>query len=402
MFDQIECFLIESRKGRSVLLSRSNNFRPGRSRFIVTLALWLLLQHIVRVRAADNHADYRFENYREDNGRIAVETHSVLFGIRPIEALQVRGELVYDGISGATPTGRPPLKGSSQVPVAPMTDIRRAGTLGLDWTWHGQTFSPEISHSEENDYESLGLAFNEAIDFNQKNTTIRFGLSHDFDRIETRGLASPKHKGSTDGIFGVSQLLSPTLILTADATYGSSWGYLNDPYKSFRFDGWTDFFPLILSPEKRPSHRTREVLLVTLTHYIDKVNASIEGSYRFHHDTFGVFSHTAAITWHQKLGKVFIMEPGFRYYKQTAADFYHVRLPGFDTDPGTPKFYSADYRLSELQSLTFGLQACFQISEHFYFDAGYQRYIMEGLDKVTAGSAYPKANIFTVGARIWF
>ena len=85
-------------------------------------------------------------------------------------------------------------------------------------------------------------------------------------------------------------------------------------------------------------------------------------------------------------------------------------VPGFppevvDFFPGaavTPFFYSSDFRLSELQTFTFGVNATVLLWEHARIELGYKRYIMRGLDGVTSQSAYPSANIFTVGARIWF
>jgi hypothetical protein len=81
-----------------------------------------------------------------------------------------------------------------------------------------------------------------------------------------------------------------------------------------------------------------------------------------------------------------------------------VRFPGDPTFhlPGTPKFYSADYRLSHFESFTYGLRALLIVQDHLNFDVGYQRYDMHGLDGVTSASAYPVANIFTVGLRLWF
>jgi hypothetical protein len=36
------------------------------------------------------------------------------------------------------------------------------------------------------------------------------------------------------------------------------------------------------------------------------------------------------------------------------------------------------------------------------FDASYYRYMMHGLDGVTSQSAYPSANVGSLGLRIWF
>ena len=96
-----------------------------------------------------------------------------------------------------------------------------------------------------------------------------------------------------------------------------------------------------------------------------------------------------------------------RFYEQTAADFYGTSVntpyPGAPVFFGvTPAFYSADYRLSNLATVTYGAQITFIVKDWFYLDFGYHRYEMYGLDGSTPSSAYPKANIFTVGLRfLW-
>jgi len=106
-------------------------------------------------------------------------------------------------------------------------------------------------------------------------------------------------KQSTDGIIGISQLLSPKTILTGDITFGNDSGYLNDPY---RFAAYFPTFSTRIDigvPDKRPSHRNKEIAYTSLTYFVSPVNASIEGSYRFFHDSYGVFSHTLELTWRQ-------------------------------------------------------------------------------------------------------
>ncbi len=96
---------------------------------------------------------------------------------------------------------------------------------------------------------------------------------------------------------------------------------------------------------------------------------------------------------------------------QTAADFYAVQLPGDPTvspdDPFSPhipipKYYSADYRLSALQTFTYGINLSVTLKEHLTFDLGYKRYEMYGKDEQTSPSAYPRANILSAGLRWWF
>ena len=379
------------------------------SQLVATLAVYV--GQSLKSRAGD-HVDYRFENYKEENGRMEVNTHTLLFEADLMKAVGAKGEMVYDGISGATPNGLPPLPGATQVATAAVHDIRRAGNLELDFHIGRQTISPQVAYSRESDYESQSLSLNDAIDFNEKNTTLRLGASHNFDSVldfpEGNAARAWHNKNSTEGLLGISQLLDPNTIFTADVTYGQESGYLNDPYRNVLFRGWLAFGPNFYIPhrEVRPTERTKQVFQTTLTHFFEPVNGSAEISYRFHHDSYGVFSHTVAITWHQRFGEYVILEPLFRYYEQTAADFYAPNgVPGLspiDGDPTRPADYSADYRLSHFISLTYGVQASVVIKDHLYLDVGYHRYEMYGRDSFTAASAYPKANIFTVGFRLWF
>lgn len=357
---------------------------------------------------AEDHVDYRYEYYKEEGDRIEVETHSAVFEKKLTDVVTVKGQVVYDAISGASPTGAPPTPiGNKQVPVNKLHDARRAGNLSFDVHLGRHTISAQGSYSKESDYISAGTSLTDAIEFNNKNTTLLLGVSHNFDRVlDSSSPRNYRHKDATAFLIGVSQLLSPKTVLTADFTYGTENGYMSDPYKVIRFDGWLDYLPgNIVFEENRPGHRDKEVLQTTLTHYFDPVNASAEFSYRFYHDSYGIFSHTASATWHQKIGKHLVLSPIFRFYEQSEADFYRTSVPGLfpgDGDPARPQYYSADYRLSQLISLTYGIQATIFIKEWLTLDLGYHRYEMYALDSATAASAYPNANIYTIGMRIFF
>jgi hypothetical protein len=67
-----------------------------------------------------------------------------------------------------------------------------------------------------------------------------------------------------------------------------------------------------------------------------------------------------------------------------------------------PQYYSADYRLSNLESFTFSANLHYRVVKHFALDFDYKRYIMKGLDGITSPSAYPQANVYSVGCRVPF
>jgi hypothetical protein len=185
-------------------------------------------------------------------------------------------------------------------------------------------------------------------------------------------------------------------------TLGYSDGYLADPYKRVRFDGYPD--PTATFAEKRPGYKFRQIGYFALTQFIEPLNSSVELSYRLYHDSFNITAHTAGLGYYQRIGKHFIVAPMFRYYVQSAADFYGARFAGDPSDPDSPvpvpNYYSADYRLSEMESFTYGVQITCIIKDRVYLDLAYKRYEMIGLDNATSSSAYPTANIITGGLRI--
>jgi hypothetical protein len=260
--------------------------------------------------------------------------------------------------------------------------------------------------------------------------------------------ANFQSKETTDFLVGVRQILTPRTVLTVNLTLGYARGYLTDPYKGVNF---SYSYPISFydpssvnfnSPELRPDSRFRQVGYVSLLQYVDAVRGAAEASYRFHRDDWGVVAHTLEIAWHQKLGRRgrdmdpwVTLSPFFRFHHQSAADFYALQFAGdpnlpagavgaaqsdgftilFADDPafpgdatGTftvpahPKHYSSDYRLSQLNTFTFGLTAEIRVHEHVSLSASYKRYLMEGLDGVTLESTYPTAHVLTVGATIWF
>lgn len=306
---------------------------------------------------------------------------------------------------------------SGKVPLSTLEDHRRSYSIGVPVTYGNQTLTPEYSNSREHDYHSRGFSLNYSILLNKKNTTISAGWSHDIDRVYDSGLESYENgrvwqgKVSDDFIVGLNQLIDSKSYFTVDFTYAQEYGYLNDPYRVVSYLNWTGAqydghetstdptSPGDVVPEERPRRRTKEIYYMDYTRFFDRAHGSVDAGYRFFHDSYGVFAHTAELTWHQKLGKALTFSPGLRYYYQTAATFYTTAITDYSTPP---KYYSADYRLSEMNTWSVSGAFNLRVAKHFSLDASYMRYVMQGLDGVTSQTAYPTANVYSFGGRIIF
>src|SRR5262245_15075095 len=90
---------------------RRSGVEPFKSSIVVGFVVGLQALLAQRLRG-ENHFDYRYDNYQEQDNRIAVRTHSAFLELLVKPSITLNARVVYDGISGATPTGAPPPAGS--------------------------------------------------------------------------------------------------------------------------------------------------------------------------------------------------------------------------------------------------------------------------------------------------
>jgi hypothetical protein len=264
-----------------------------------------------------------------------------------------------------------------------------------------------LANSRESDYISTGVSLTGTFEFNRKNTTLLAGIAGTGDDVRVFYQSDWARKRTHDLMVGVTQLLDPRTSVTANFSWGRQRGYLSDPYKLVQKDVelLPGFFLTRTFAENRPGERDKFVVLAALNRAVPVAHGALDAAYRFYRDTFGTAAHTLDLAWFQRLGERLIVKPSARYYRQSAADFYRYRWDGTDVVPtdGPPRpqgpFYSSDYRLSEMQTTTLGLKLVWEATSALHIDASYERYEMRGRDGVTARSAYPRANIWTLGAK---
>ena len=223
-----------------------------------------------------------------------------------------------------------------------------------------------------------------ARDFNRHNTTLSGGLSLGHDFIDPvggvpRGLApispvlpgsdaagpanragSSEDKAVYDLLIGLTQVLDQRSLIQVNYGYGRSSGYLTDPYKLVSLidtqPGPNGGHPVAQLYEARPDTRTKQNVYLSYKRGVGRDDV-VDVSYRYLWDTWQVRSHTIDLRYRWDFASAGYWQPHVRYYRQTAADFYHRFLPEADLPPpGTVTYASADYRLGELTGVTFGLK----------------------------------------------
>ena len=289
------------------------------------------------------------------------------------------------GSSGTTTQKASTPASSSSIPLADFSDTRWGFNLGLSKRMGQHTPGGQLSYSQESDYLSTGISLQDAIDFNRKNTTLLIGGAYTHDALTPANGRPNDTKDTIDALLGITQVLSPTTLLTANIAVGEVTGFISDPYKLVELNGE-------LTYEKRPESKTKQIVYLGINQFITPLDASVELGIRHYGDSFGINAETLMFAWYQKMGEHFILSPSFRYYTQTAADFYDVRFSG------SPEFYSSDYRVSSFTGTSYGLKLIWLPSSRFSMDVGVERYQQKGNDGVTDPEMYPTSTIFIIGA----
>ena len=315
-------------------------------------------------------------------------------------------KLVVDALTGASATGavpsqniqtftRPSGKGSFNTPAneTPLDDTfrdsRSAFSLSLETPIdRNNRRTMGFNISTEYDFLSFGGNFLWQHDMYQKNTTLSAGINIEIDKISPVGNtprplsdvsllqrdAAEENKNIVDLVFGVTQVINKKSLFQINFSLSQADGYLSDPYKVVSIVDSITGEPSSHIYEQRKDKRSRQSLFGKYKLTLDN-NDVFSTSYRFMTDDWGVNSHTFDTTYKYKLSNGYYVQPHFRLYQQSAADFYRYFLRD---NEATPEFVSADYRLGDLTTSTIGLKFGHDINAQHSWSARIELYKQSG------------------------
>jgi hypothetical protein len=236
------------------------------------------------------------------------------------------------------------------------TEDRKEGSIGGDFLYEDATFSVGISNSEEDDYTADTYWFGLTQEFFGGLSTVSMGYARGADEVRRNG--SPEFQEDVDRR---SYRLGFTQILTKNSLIGMTWetiadkGYLNNPYRSYRFIDATSSIGYSYAPEIYPSTRTSNAISVRGKYYL-RPRSSISAEYRYFNDDWNITAHNIEFGYARALGSAWLVEAGYRYYTQTGADFFS-NLFAFE---GEQNFMGRDKELSPFDSHTVRVGATYQ------------------------------------------
>ena len=153
---------------------------------------------------------------------------------------------------------------------------------------------------------------------------------------------------------GLSQILHKKVQGSLALDLVQQDGLLSTPFQRVYFsdvaDSFIDDFHLVDDVERLPNTRFKIALGGRLNWYVNEWFV-VRTFYRYYYDNWGINSHTASIETPIKIGDKFTIYPSYRFYNQTAADYFRP----YETALSTEDFYTSDYDLSDYDANQFGV-----------------------------------------------
>ena len=239
-------------------------------------------------------------------------------------------------------------------------------------------YSAQAYISSEYDYFSIGFGGGYTRLLNEKNTEISANVQVYLDswrpqypielrngfadnRIVGSGSYNPsftvfdkENRNSYTLSLGISQILSKRMQGSLFMDLVSQKGLLSAPHQRVYFGDVNDFFiedfQLADDVEQLPESRFKIPIGGRLNYYLND-RMVLRSYYRFYSDDWGLSSHTASIEVPIKLTDAFTVYPTYRYYTQTASDYFYKKEAALST----AGFYTSDYDLSAYSAHQYGM-----------------------------------------------
>ncbi len=234
----------------------------------------------------------------------------------------------------------------------------------------------EYYHSIESDYLAHQLGGSYHRDVRDDQLDVAVGSSYGWDDLEPLANDNTNARGDRRTTVHVNAIATQVLTPTTMVRYGLEDnivdGLQHNPYRRV-YAGGTSV------PENHPRHRNRRDGFVKLHQYLPN-RSSVKLDYRLYNDDWGIVSHEATSALSQYLTHGLFAQYEYRWYTQTAADFYRA---DYTATNGVDGYATGDYRLGPLSSHLFGVMLDFDLGalaagtpllRRFNLSVDYERY----------------------------
>ena len=307
----------------------------------------------------EDRADILYHRY--DGGGVVIDGPSLLVRKEFANAVSVSANYYVDSVSSASIDVE--TSGASKY-----TEERTEYSITADYLYDKAILSAGFTSSDENDYQADTAYFGISQDFFGDLTTLSMGYSRGSDTVMQTGNDNFKDQVDRQNYrIGISQIATSNLILTLNYEVVTEEGFLNNPYRSYRYLDPLNPNNYISETEVYPDTRTSDAIAIGARYFLP-YRAALNASYRFFTDDWDIDAHTYALVYTHPFGDRWIFDFTYRFYEQESAYFYSDIHQFQSID--AKDFRARDKELSQFtsQTLGFGVGYEFPIGSGDIFD----------------------------------
>ena len=268
----------------------------------------------------DERADVMWKTYQ--GGGITVQGPSILVRKNFADTVSVSAGYLVDQVTGASID-------MIVVHASPLREERKQKSLSVDYLYGKTTYTAGVQNGVENDYDSSTANVAIKQDMFGDMTSVTLGVSRGWDIVTRIDSAThrrdPNFRQRVDRkswSLSLSQVLSRSLNGGFDYEAITEQGYLQNPYRDYRFLVTLNPASYNTTGEIYPGTRTSNAFTGRLKYYLPW-HGALTSKYRYFQDTWGIRAHTAEVTYSQALLKeTLIGDVNYRAYRQNSASFY--------------------------------------------------------------------------------
>jgi len=198
--------------------------------------------------------------------------------------------------------------------ASPFKETRKEFTVGGDYVVRDSMISVSSTQSTEPDYKASTVNVDVSQDMFGGMTTVALGYSRGMDDVGRKDVGFFDHARHWRYRLGVTQILSPTWLVTLNSEVVSDDGYLGNPYRSARVGG-------AFVPENDPRTRSSRAVRMGATGTLAPGSA-VHASYRYFWDNWAIKAHTLEGGYSRYFGDKILADLTARVHSQTKALFY--------------------------------------------------------------------------------
>jgi len=352
----------------------------------------------------EDRADALYHSY--DGGGIEITGPSILVRKKLTQDFSAYANYYVDSISSAS------IDVLSY--ASPYDEDRTEVSLGGDYLLDETILSAGYTDSDENDFQAKTAWFGVSQDIFGGLTTISLGYARGWDTVEQ--VTDPSFSEDVDRRsyrVGIGQVLTKNLVLNLDFEAITDEGFLNNPYRQVRYLDASSPDGYLWQPEVYPNTRTSNAFSIGARYFV-RTGSAVYGNARVFNDTWGVDA------WDTQLGYVYstpqdwLFDVSFRYYSQTAADFYSDLFAFANAQ----NFLARDKELSTFTDYSVRFSATYALPvadwgfvergsasvvyDYFYFDYDDFRNVLDGGAPGTEPLYNFSADVIQLYVSFWF